>query len=57
MKITIESTHSPIEYSTKSTVEMPRDDLTVDELVQMFSSCAVGFGFSQENLNERLGEG
>ena len=52
MRITIESTESEPQFSLKSIVEMPYDDVDVNELLQLFTQAAAGFGFPLNSLAE-----
>ena len=45
MRITIKSTHSEPQYSSKAQVEVPHDDVTLEQLTELFAQAAVGYGF------------
>ena len=45
MRITIESTVSEARYSCKSTVEVPYDDVDIDEAQQLFDQLLKSYGF------------
>ena len=50
MRITIESTDSEPQFSSKSIVELPYDDVDLNELLQLFTQAAAGFGFPPDSL-------
>ena len=54
MRITIKSTHSEPQYSSKAQVEVPYDDLTLEQLTELFAQAAVGYGFNCEDVRDSL---
>ena len=45
MKLTLESTVSEAQYSCKTSIEVPYDDVSLDEVQQLFNQLLRGFGF------------
>lgn len=45
MRITIETTDEEPEFSRKGIVEVPRNDIDIEELFEMFIGCAEAAGF------------
>lgn len=53
MRITIESTMSEIQYSIKTVVEVPYDDVDLSEMEVLLNQALLGFGFPlKENVKE-----
>ena len=55
MKLTIAPTESN-EYQWSVSVETPRDDLNVEQVVELISRCMLAFGFSDKNVRDFLKE-
>jgi hypothetical protein len=53
MRITIETTYSEPMYSIKSTVEVPYDDVTLEQVRELVDQALLGYGY----LWPREGEG
>ena len=45
MRLTLESTASEAQYSSKAIVEVPFDDVDLDELRRLFDQLLKGYGF------------
>lgn len=54
MRITIKSTHSKKQYSSKAQVEVPYDDLTLEQLTELFAQAAIAYGFNCEDVGDSL---
>ena len=57
MKITIETTvREDIKYQRKVTVEVPYDDQTIDEVIELFSDALQGWGFDKDTIEKGFAE-
>ena len=45
MRLTLESTNSEPQFSLKATVEVPHDDLIVNEVYELVDQLLRGYGF------------
>jgi hypothetical protein len=43
-------------YGNTYTVEMPNDDLTTDEMFDIFTGLLIQIGYQQESINEAIKE-
>ena len=43
-------------YGTIYTIEMPNDDLTTDEMFDVFTGLLIQIGYQQESINEAIKE-
>lgn len=52
MRVTLETTDGTNKYQRKTTIEIPEDDLTINDIVEeLLKPALLGFGFHQEVLD------
>lgn len=60
MKLTIETTtdkYNKNGYGKKVTIELPYDDVGLDEIIEEFRKLLIAYGFSGKQIDEYFGEG
>ena len=54
MRITIESTVSEPRYSVKESVEVPYDDVLLDEVIGLIRGALEGYGYYDVNIHQEV---
>jgi hypothetical protein len=54
MKITIESTDSEPRYSMKASVEVPYDDVLLDEAFELVVQVLEGYGYHYDSIKDAV---
>ena len=56
MKILVATTDSDPRYSYEIVKTVPYDDLSIDDLVEVFKELALAMGYRPENVKESFGD-
>jgi len=54
MRITIESTVNEPKFSIKSVVEVPYDDVLLDEVIELIRGALEGYGYYDVNIHQEV---